>query len=120
MAETPNTLSLYIHIPFCIKKCRYCDFYSIPYDKDEAGRFVQALAAEWKLVKKEYGLDRSEVRTIFIGGGTPSMLPPELWERINALLLKNLHRSADCEWTIECNPDSFTEEKANLWLSMGA
>jgi oxygen-independent coproporphyrinogen III oxidase len=119
MTENPKAVSLYIHIPFCVRKCRYCDFYSIPYNPDEAGRFVEALAAEWELVKKEYGLDGAEVRTIFFGGGTPSMLSVELWERINTLLTKTLSRSADCEWSIECNPDSFTEEKAMLWHSMG-
>jgi oxygen-independent coproporphyrinogen III oxidase len=119
MVEAPKSLSLYIHIPFCVRKCRYCDFYSIPYESDDAERFVQALAAEWELVKREFRLGRTEIRTIFVGGGTPSLLSTRLWELIHALLTKGLPRSAECEWTIECNPDSFTEEKASLWLSMG-
>jgi oxygen-independent coproporphyrinogen-3 oxidase len=119
MAESPKSLSLYAHVPFCVRKCRYCDFYSIPYDNSDAERFVQALAQEWELVKKEFKLDNSEIRTIFFGGGTPSMLSIELWEQINTILIKNLHRATDCEWTIECNPDSFTEDKAEQWLSMG-
>jgi oxygen-independent coproporphyrinogen III oxidase len=119
MTDIPQVISLYIHIPFCVRKCRYCDFYSIPYDTDEAGRFVRALASEWELVKKELCLEAAEIRTIFIGGGTPSMLSMEQWELINTLLVKNLPRSPDCEWSLECNPDSFTEEKALLWHSMG-
>jgi oxygen-independent coproporphyrinogen-3 oxidase len=119
MTELPKTISLYIHIPFCVRKCRYCDFYSIPYVTDEAEAFITALAVEWEIVKRDLNLDNAIIRTVFFGGGTPSMLSLGQWERISDILMKKLSLSTDCEWTIECNPDSFTEEKASLWQSMG-
>jgi oxygen-independent coproporphyrinogen-3 oxidase len=119
MTGIPDAISLYIHIPFCAKKCRYCDFYSIPYDTDGAGRFITALAAEWELVKQEFKLDNTRIRTVFFGGGTPSMLSLSQWETVGRLLMKKLSLSPGCEWTVECNPDSFTEDKAGLWLSLG-
>jgi oxygen-independent coproporphyrinogen-3 oxidase len=117
MNVEPN--SLYVHIPFCIKKCRYCDFYSIPYNDSFADRFIHALVKEWGLVKNELALGNATITTIFFGGGTPSMLSQEQWKLVDKLLIKTLRLSSDVEWTIECNPDSFTEEKAALWLSMG-
>jgi oxygen-independent coproporphyrinogen III oxidase len=114
-----ESLSLYIHIPFCVKKCRYCDFYSVPYQAESANRLVNSLGLEWKLAEKELKLDNPEVTTIFIGGGTPSMLSVRHWKELNRNLFGTLRISRECEWTIECNPDSFTEEIARLWLSMG-
>ena len=113
-------ISLYIHIPFCAKKkCLYCDFYSVPYDASLADAFIAALEKEWLLVKKGLALEDSRVKTIFFGGGTPSVLSPQQWERINARLIGDLATADDYEWTIECNPDSFTNEKARLWRSFG-
>jgi oxygen-independent coproporphyrinogen-3 oxidase len=113
------SISLYIHIPFCVKKCRYCDFYSVPYQEESASSFVRALVAEWQIVKKELGLDGAEIRTIFIGGGTPTMLTPRHWEFLDKYLFKTLRLPQDVEWSIECNPDSFDEDLARLWLSRG-
>ncbi len=114
-------ISLYIHVPFCAKKkCLYCDFYSVPYDTSLADAFITALEKEWLLVKKGLALEDSCVKTIFFGGGTPSVLSLQQWERINARLIGGLTIADDYELTIECNPDSFTEEKSALWRSFGA
>jgi oxygen-independent coproporphyrinogen-3 oxidase len=115
----PESLAIYIHIPFCVRKCRYCDFYSVPYQAESATRLVSALVREWKLAEKELSLGNAEVSTIFIGGGTPTMLSAKHWEDLDRNLFKTLRISSECEWSIECNPDSFTEEMARQWLSMG-
>jgi len=115
----PQSLSLYIHIPFCVKKCRYCDFYSVPFQAENATRLVEALGKEWYLAKSEFSLGDAEIGTIFIGGGTPTMLPEALWESLDRNLFGTLKLSKSVEWSIECNPDSFTEDLARLWLSMG-
>jgi oxygen-independent coproporphyrinogen III oxidase len=115
----PDRLSLYIHIPFCIRKCRYCDFYSVPYDASLIDDFIIALGKEWDLVSHELPNKPDSISTIFFGGGTPSLLSEQHWTRINDVLMKRLPISPDCEWTIECNPDSFTISKARLWHSMG-
>jgi oxygen-independent coproporphyrinogen III oxidase len=112
-------LSLYIHIPFCVKKCGYCDFYSIPYEESLADEFISALEKEWDLVKKENNLENPVIQTLFFGGGTPSILSIKQWETINRALIKQLKLAEDIEWTIECNPESFSMEKAELWHSMG-
>jgi oxygen-independent coproporphyrinogen-3 oxidase len=113
-------ISLYIHIPFCVKKCSYCDFYSVPYTTAIAGEFISALGKEWLLVKKECGLENNRVTTIFFGGGTPSILSLEQWEFLQKSLTRHLAVADDVEWTIECNPDSFSREKAGLWNFLGA
>jgi oxygen-independent coproporphyrinogen III oxidase len=112
-------LSLYIHIPFCVKKCGYCDFYSVPYDAILVDDFITALEKEWGLIKKELGIENSLIKTIFFGGGTPSIMSIKQWGTINRSLIKQLNLSDDVEWTIECNPESFSTEKAELWHSMG-
>lgn len=102
--------SLYIHIPFCVKKCLYCDFYSIEYEKRLAVRFMDILCRQIKAINSRF-------ESIYIGGGTPSVLDAQLLEK----LLKSL-RSVSCgveEFTIEVNPESVTEEKLELFLKYG-
>lgn len=115
----PMNISLYIHVPFCIKKCNYCDFYSVPYSEPLADEFVSALSEEWRIASENAGLREATVTTVFFGGGTPSILNVSQWRTLAESLIGRLNLASDAEWTIECNPDSFTEEKAGLWLSMG-
>ncbi|HMD69232.1 MAG TPA: radical SAM family heme chaperone HemW [Chitinivibrionales bacterium] len=112
-------ISLYIHIPFCVKKCGYCDFYSIPHDDILADNFVSALAKEWLIVKNDLGLKDPVIKTISFGGGTPSILSITQWQAIQTSLIGQLNVADDVEWTIECNPDSFTQEKTDFWRSIG-
>jgi oxygen-independent coproporphyrinogen-3 oxidase len=114
-----SNLSLYFHIPFCIRKCRYCDFYSVPYEESLANEFVSALISEWKLVREQYDLDSVPITSVFFGGGTPSLLSLVQWERIQKGIISTLNLSTYPEWTIECNPDSFSESHAKLWKEMG-
>jgi oxygen-independent coproporphyrinogen-3 oxidase len=115
----PTPLSLYIHIPFCIRKCRYCDFYSVPYEEDLADRYIEALGKELELFLLQYGWNKPVIDTIFFGGGTPSILSINQWSRISAHIHSLVSRSENCEWTVECNPDSFTIEKARVYLDSG-
>ena len=105
----PKT-SLYIHIPFCRKKCIYCDFYSVEYHEDLANSYVDILA-------RQIGRTKSGISTIFIGGGTPTVLSEDLLEK----LLRSLRRHCEkCEeFTIEANPESINKEKLSLFLKYG-
>ena len=98
--------NLYIHVPFCRGKCDYCAFYSEP----DAGRWMRP----WldKIKKELSALNGLPLDTIYLGGGTPTLLPAELL----AELLENLHdlHSGAAEISIECNPESLTPEKAEL------
>jgi len=114
-----DSLSLYIHIPFCSKKCNYCDFYSIPYRNNISNDFIFAQEKEWLILEKKYSLQNCLIKTIYFGGGTPSVLSLEQWEKINSNLIKRFNLSPNLEWSIECNPESFTFEKAMLWYEMG-
>jgi len=103
-------MSLYIHIPFCRKKCLYCGFYSTTYDKNLASDYIKAIEKE---------IDRLEGKfsTIYIGGGTPTVLELDLLKS----LLKKLHKHLlpGTEFTIEANPESLTKEKIKLFLNSG-
>lgn len=113
--------SLYLHVPFCFHKCHYCDFYSFVDSQDRQGVFLEALESELRALAlgaaRASGSEnpgRPELRTIFVGGGTPSLLRVELWER----LLRTLDGAFDLsairagrgEFTVECNPETVSAE----------
>jgi oxygen-independent coproporphyrinogen III oxidase len=114
-----ETISLYIHIPFCVKKCRYCDFYSVPYEAGLAAAYLEALEREIDLAAREGILDKCVVRTVYIGGGTPTVLGAAgLWS-LCRLVKGRFSLARGFEWTVECNPESFTQEKAAALLDAG-
>jgi oxygen-independent coproporphyrinogen III oxidase len=112
-------ISIYVHIPFCIYKCRYCDFYSCIYDEHAADTYLEAVCLEWQMVKDKYALDGIPVATIYFGGGTPSILSLRQWQQINEGLVRKMTFTENCEWSIECNPESLSQEKASIWLDFG-
>lgn len=113
------SLSLYIHIPFCVSKCRYCDFYSIKYDKKLADNYIDALITEWNMISNAKQLSKYQIDTIYIGGGTPSLLTEEQWERLARNLFSQLNLSSSIEWSVECNPESFSNSLADLLYEIG-
>ena len=106
---------LYIHVPFCKKKCLYCDFYSIPFDAELAARYVSALCME---IASNSNVINS-LKTIYIGGGTPAMLGDEDLQRIMLTIKNNCSINKDAETTIEANPQCINEEKAYKILAAG-
>jgi oxygen-independent coproporphyrinogen-3 oxidase len=111
--------SLYVHFPFCEAKCHYCDFYSIGRERTGAGDpllFEEALFQEARLAAPR--LD-SRVDTIFFGGGTPSMTPPESMRRALAPLEleRRIHDGTD--WTMEANPSSVDRERLREYRAFG-
>ena len=98
-----TTKGLYIHIPFCASKCAYCDFYSVSQDTETMENYVNALVKEIKDSSLMHSNDI--VDTIYIGGGTPSVLPLYLLERIVNALNKYYHLDLS-EFTMEANPSS--------------
>ncbi len=113
-----KTLGLYLHIPFCISKCRYCDFYSIP----EAARpvpdkYVDALCEhmhEYALQARDYA-----VTTIYIGGGTPSLLTADQMKKVIKKLKSSFHLSAKCEISMEMNPKTADYTKLRAFRKLG-
>ncbi len=113
-----SDLSLYIHIPFCVRKCRYCDFLSAPENTGERARYIEALGREMKCRSED--LKKARVKTIFWGGGTPSLLSPaEFREIAKGLKTCTGEWDEDAEWTIEANPGTLDAEKAGEWRRAG-
>jgi len=105
--------SLYVHVPFCAQKCEYCAFFSEASSGELINRYVDALVAELELVAAEL-----HPKTIFFGGGTPSLLNLRQWEKI----LRALDRFGwlgAAEFTVECNPATVSLDKAKLLRAMG-
>ncbi len=112
---------LYVHVPFCAKKCAYCAFYSEAGDGELIQRYVDALIAELKMTAGDLN-----PTTIFFGGGTPSLLNLRQWEQILQTIQAFPWNPAR-EWTVECNPATVSLDKARLLreggvnrISMGA
>lgn len=117
----PPASSLYFHFPFCETKCHYCDFYSLGREKTKTGDpdlFEQALIREIG-IRAEAGSLSSPVDTIFFGGGTPSMTPPDSMERITRKLLQHTRLNPDYEWTMEANPSSISLDSFRAYRSFG-
>jgi oxygen-independent coproporphyrinogen-3 oxidase len=111
--SSPPVTGLYVHVPFCAHKCAYCAFYSEASEGELINRYVGALIRELELVAADL-----RPRTIFFGGGTPSLLNLRQWEQI----LQAMHRldlAGAEEWTVECNPATVSAEKARLLRSHG-
>ena len=116
MGLNKDTLELYIHIPFCIKKCDYCDFLSGPVSRAGQEAYVYALLRE---IKEAASREKRPVSTLFIGGGTPSVLPVDLMELLLRELSEQFRFLPAAECTIEANPGTLTEEKLVLYRKYG-
>lgn len=112
-----NNLELYIHTPFCVKKCAYCDFLSFPADTNTQIQYVHALLNEIRFYGERMG--GYQVSTIYIGGGTPSWLEPELLVAIMDQVYKSFHVREDAEVSIECNPGTVTTAKLEAYRRAG-
>ena len=99
-------MELYIHIPFCTQKCQYCSFVSFPAEESEKEEYIRALLQEADIRKDEF---TEPVSTVFIGGGTPSLLSAEQLVRLVNNLKCSIKIDPDAEFTIEANPGTITE-----------
>ena len=112
-----KSLELYVHIPFCVRKCEYCDFLSAPAGADTQQEYVRNLLLE--IEQKGVRCTDYEVTTIFFGGGTPSILKAGWIADILNAIHRNFKVRKDAEITIECNPGTLTFEKISIYKSAG-
>ena len=110
-------MELYIHIPFCMKKCSYCDFLSFSADEQTQYSYVQALLRELVFYGSKY--KERVISTIYIGGGTPSWLREEYMEAIMMQVRSSFSVVEDAEITIECNPGTITSQKFEVYKKIG-
>lgn len=114
-------LGLYIHIPFCISKCNYCDFNSYKLDLDLKKRYLDDLEIEMKLYNEDIKKNniKNEISSVFIGGGTPSILNSNEIRKIFSTIKNNFNIKQDAEITMECNPGTLTKEKLITMKEVG-
>lgn len=110
---------LYIHLPFCTQKCNYCDFYSIKTNPTTVENFINALIQEIHLYSNHQVFSQVKFASIFLGGGTPSLLSSNQLNRIIDKLNQTFNFDADIEFTIEANPESLSSNKLKEYLSSG-
>lgn len=111
------SVGLYIHVPFCLQKCHYCDFVSYPYDRQHALAYVTALEQEMR----HYGqkLAGQTVSTVFIGGGTPTVLPEELLTKLLLACQRHFVWENNGEVTVEANPGTVDQSKLHSLKQLG-
>ncbi|HBF6275956.1 TPA: oxygen-independent coproporphyrinogen III oxidase [Clostridioides difficile] len=125
-------LGLYVHIPFCVKKCKYCDFNSYKMDIDSKKRYIEDLKIEMKLYSNKLYKDskyknkeccslnkNDKITSIFVGGGTPSILTSDEIREVFISIKEMFDIDENAEITIECNPGTLTLEKLKTMKEIG-
>lgn len=121
-----KNLGIYIHIPFCLRKCPYCDFYSVAEAQTDRlkERFVKALCSEIEDAGRTYGKGakagkQRQADTVYFGGGTPSLLTPDGMREIMEAVRKSFDIAENPEFSMECNPATASMEKLAAYRSAG-
>lgn len=109
---------IYLHWPFCKSRCHYCDFIALAKHEEFYKSYHQALCKEIELVTKNFET-KQKIKTIFIGGGTPSLYPLNLLEDLFKILRNNFDLNEVQELTLEANPADITKEKLQAWNQVG-
>lgn len=110
-------VGIYLHIPFCVKKCNYCDFLSAPADWNTQKRYVEALKKEISFYQDR--LENYTISSIFFGGGTPSVLEEKWIKELLEIIFEMYFVEDDAEITIEANPETLTKEKLESYKRAG-
>ncbi|HEU4363836.1 MAG TPA: coproporphyrinogen-III oxidase family protein [Candidatus Krumholzibacteria bacterium] len=111
-------ISLYIHVPFCTRRCSYCSFYHVPSAKSREEAFVDALAGEIHAAFAEIG-EPFALHTVFVGGGTPTVLDDALWRRIVDAIAPRFPAGGPAEFTVEMNPEDVARARVRFLRSLG-
>jgi len=107
---------LYVHAPFCVHKCGYCDFYSVTDQRDRQHAWADAVIAELDALLSRVALTPE---TIYVGGGTPTLLAPPVWHRLLTALHDRLDLAATAEFSVEANPETVTADLLDTLVAGG-
>lgn len=110
---------LYLHVPFCLRRCSYCDFAVQPTRRPDVAGWIDAASRELALVRESEGWPALEAETVYLGGGTPSLLGGPAVTELRERLAPHVRWDAAAEWTAEANPESFDPEVARGWRTAG-
>lgn len=108
--ELPADLGIYLHVPFCIKRCHFCAFYLVLHEEQRVKQFLQAIEQEIALYGDQPGMKERTVATVYVGGGTPTVLRPEQLALIFSNIRSKFSLSKNCEITVEATPESLTDK----------
>lgn len=115
--SSSGPFSVYIHLPFCLRKCPYCSFFSLPLKEAGRGKYIALLEGEMAAWKDR--LTGGWADTVYFGGGTPSLLTLTQWESLFNSLEASLLFGPAPEITVEANPESLTRDQLSLWRERG-
>jgi oxygen-independent coproporphyrinogen-3 oxidase len=118
-APRARSIGAYLHVPFCTKRCGYCSFNTAPESPGAVVRFLPALLGEMDLVARAPWAGAVDIRSVFLGGGTPSLLPAEAMAEILERLRAHFGIEAGAEITVECNPESVSLERLSGYRRAG-
>ncbi|MGH7476235.1 MAG: radical SAM family heme chaperone HemW [Longimicrobiales bacterium] len=110
---------LYIHVPFCLRRCSYCDFAVTATREPPIAAWLDTLGDELASLLRSRHWDRLELETVYIGGGTPSLLGTGAMAELRARVQRLVDLRRDLEWTAEANPETLTPELADDWAAAG-
>lgn len=116
----PGKNALYLHIPFCDTICSFCPFIKSTKYEPVIGRYVNALIDEMKMISSSPTIQNLTFDVVFVGGGTPSILTPELIQKLSEGIKSNFKLADDYEWTFECEAKTASEEKIIAMVEGGA
>src|SRR5688572_23172417 len=118
-AEAHGIRSVYVHAPFCVRRCVYCDFAVTVQSSGDVDGWAAALAAELAMREGEGRALAEALDTLYVGGGTPSLLGGTAMRRLAEVVGASRLCRADLEWTAEANPESFSPELGGAWRDAG-
>ena len=122
LADNPpeaRELGLYVHVPFCAKRCGYCSFNTAPLEDGAMARYLEAFHREIELLGGLAWAPRVRLSTIFLGGGTPSLLTSDELAAMLERIRSRFDVAGDAEITVECNPESVTRDKLAGYRAAG-
>lgn len=109
--------NIYIHVPFCASKCNYCAFYSLPLPNPDWDKYADGICAELRFWSQKLG--KINIPTVFFGGGTPSLMPCQIFERIMRCISDCFVVNGDAEITLESNPGTLDRQKLSEFVTLG-
>lgn len=119
LVRRPDSLGIYVHFPYCLQKCHYCDFFSVPLQGElPVQAFLHSIEQEWDIRVSHFSRF-STVDSVFFGGGTASLLPAKALKQMLDLFRTAFTLSADCEITLEGNPENLTPQYLEELLHIG-
>lgn len=114
-----DDLGIYLHVPFCMKRCHFCAFYLVLHNRQRVETFLQALEREIAMYASQPGMRERTVSTVYVGGGTPTVLGSGQLATIFSRLRSGFSLSEQCEITVEATPESLTEQYADFLQQAG-